>query len=79
MVDLNDVPEVPKVDAKEAADLVLTKKKAYLDVRGVDEYERGHVPGSVNVPYLTFKEDFSREVCPGSLSRNIVLVYHICC
>ncbi len=34
----------------------------YLDVRTVAEFEEGHAPGSVNVPYLTFNEAGERVV-----------------
>lgn len=59
---LANVPEVPEVDATKAKELVEGKKYAFLDVRTVEEYENGHVAGSVNVPYLFFKEDGSKEV-----------------
>lgn len=66
---LANVPEVPSVDAAKAKELVEVKKFAFLDVRTVEEYEKGHVAGSVNVPYLFFKEDGSKEVStwPASL------------
>lgn len=58
-----EVPQVPTVSAQEANELVLGEKKApYLDVRTPQEFARGHVAGSVNVPYLLFKEDGSAEV-----------------
>lgn len=59
---LASVPDVPSVDATKAKELVEEKSYALLDVRTVEEYEKGHVAGSVNVPYLFFKQDGTKEV-----------------
>lgn len=67
---LANVPEVPSVDAAKAKELVEVKKFAFLDVRTVEEYEKGHVAGSVNVPYLFFKEDGSKELNPEFLEKT---------
>lgn len=62
---LANVPDVPSVDAAKAKELVEEKGHALLDVRTVQEYERGHVAGSLNVPYLFFKQDGTPEVSTG--------------
>lgn len=62
---LANIPDVPSVDATKAKELVEEKSHALLDVRTVEEYERGHVAGSVNVPYLFFKQDGTKEVSTG--------------
>lgn len=62
---LANIPDVPSVDAVKAKELVDDKNYALLDVRTVEEYERGHVAGSVNVPYLFFKQDGTKEVSMG--------------
>lgn len=63
------VPDVPSVDAAKAKELIGDKKFALLDVRTVEEYEKGHVAGSINVPYLFFKENGIKEV-----SKNEALI-----
>lgn len=59
---LANIPDVPSVNATRAKELVEEKSYALLDVRTVEEYERGHVPGSINVPYLFFKQDGTKEL-----------------
>ena len=44
-----------------------------LDVREVDEFEAGHLPGAVNLPMSEFQARFSDQL---PVDRSIVLVCH---
>ena len=46
------IPEVPSTSATEAGPLVMEEKVPYLDVRTEQEFEKEHVPGSINVPWF---------------------------
>ena len=62
-MDLSNRPQVPSVDASQAAELVLGEARVpYLDVRTCEEFKMGHPEGAINVPYLVSKPDGSREV-----------------
>lgn len=42
-----------------------------VDVRGRQAYEKGHVPGAINIPLLTMSEDRMREFAP----ETVFVVY----
>ena len=39
-----------RIDQKKAADLVKQHKAIFVDVRGKDQYEIGHIKGAINIP-----------------------------
>uniref|UniRef100_A0A0D9W2X6 Rhodanese domain-containing protein n=1 Tax=Leersia perrieri TaxID=77586 RepID=A0A0D9W2X6_9ORYZ len=47
-------PPVPSVDVKAASHLVGSGGHRYLDVRTEEEFKKGHVQNSLNVPFLFF-------------------------
>ena len=44
-----------EIDAKELADMVRANRAMVVDVREVDEFAEGHIPGSINMPLSTFQ------------------------
>lgn len=43
----------------DVAELVAVQEKVVVDVREIDEYVAGHIPGALNVPLSTFVEAFN--------------------
>ena len=43
----------------DVTELVSAEEKIIIDVREIDEYITGHIPGAVNLPLSTFVEAFS--------------------
>jgi len=49
------VPRAPlesarRISREEAIKLVKEKKAVYVDVRGKDQYDQGHIKGAINIP-----------------------------
>lgn len=44
-----------EIGAQELAGLVQANQALVVDVREVDEYANGHIPGSINMPLSTFQ------------------------
>ncbi len=45
------VAQSPVISAEQVQDLLLARSKALIiDVRSMEEYREGHIPGSINIP-----------------------------
>ena len=44
-----------------------TKNTLIFDVREIDEYQDGHIPGAINVPLSGLEHDFSRIPTDGTI------------
>ncbi len=56
-------PGVPELDAQEVYDDLQSKKKVILvDVRTVQEYSRGSIEGSINIPLQDLSEEIENEI-----------------
>lgn len=62
-------PRHPELTAPELAALVEAGTALVVDVREVDEYAAGHIPGAINMPLSTFQP--SKLPDPGA--RKLVL------
>ena len=62
-----------QIDQETAKEMMDTQEVIILDVRERDEYDSGHIPGSVLLPVGTIDEDTAAEVIPETDST--VLVY----
>ena len=62
-----------QIDQETAKEMMDTQEVIILDVRERDEYDSGHIPGSVLLPVGTIAEDTAAEVIPEKDST--VLVY----
>ena len=55
---------IKQIDPKQAANTLQQDKSAvYLDVRTVEEFANGHVPGAVNIPVMS-PDPVSRRMTP---------------
>ena len=66
----SDYQQISQEEAKEMMD---TQDVIILDVRELDEYDSGHIPGAVLLPVGTIDEETAAEVIPERDST--VLVY----
>lgn len=56
-------PDVPEIDAQEVYDNLQSKKEVMLvDVRTAQEYSRGSIEGSVNIPLQELSEKIESEI-----------------
>lgn len=62
-----------QITQEEAKEMMDTQEVIILDVREQDEYDSGHIPGSVLLPVGTIDEDTAAEVIPEK--DSVVLVY----
>ena len=62
-----------QISQEEAKEMMDTEDVIILDVREQDEYDSGHIPGTVLLPVGTIDEDTAAPVIPEK--DSIVLVY----
>ncbi|MCW1381934.1 rhodanese-like domain-containing protein [Novosphingobium sp. KCTC 2891] len=62
-------PKHPEVTAQELDAMLRSGKAVVVDVREVDEFESGHIPGAINMPLSTFQP--SR--LPDTAGKTLVL------
>jgi hydroxyacylglutathione hydrolase len=60
-----DVASTPAIDAEKLAEHIRADDVVLLDVRDDDEWEEGHVPGSVHLPYHELRDGVPAELRNG--------------
>lgn len=58
-----------EISAQELADLLQAGSAMVVDVREVDEFAAGHIPGAINMPL----SDFRPSQLPDSQGRHLIL------
>lgn len=46
-------PHIDRISLPDAYENFLEDSAVFLDVRGMDQYNQGHIPGSINIPLDT--------------------------
>ncbi len=64
--------EVQLIAPEEAQPMIEEEEVVLIDVRTPEEYEAGHIPGSVNIPIDTVEEEVIRQYPP---EDHQVMVY----
>ncbi len=62
-----------QITAKEAYKMITDKETIILDVREDNEYKKGHLKNSINIPFDELEERFIKEVTDNK--NKIIIVY----
>jgi rhodanese-related sulfurtransferase len=73
-------PEVPRIAALEVRQLIAKKADiVIIDTQPAENYEMWHIPGAVNVPYISTGNPTDREMMLVALPMDkLIVIYCLC-
>jgi rhodanese-related sulfurtransferase len=73
-------PEIPRIPAKELAQLLKTKSDiVVVDTQAPDGYEIWHIPSAVNIAYISTEDPTNRQLMLMALPMGkLIVIYCLC-
>jgi rhodanese-related sulfurtransferase len=73
-------PEVPRIPAKELAQLIRSKTEIVIvDTQAADGFEMWHIPSAVNIPYSSMADPTDRQLMLMALPMDKQIVIYCLC
>lgn len=53
------LPQVVRISIEKAYQAFANDEAVFLDVRNLNDYETGHIPGAIHIPYVQLEDNLS--------------------